>query len=158
VVRGKPELLLNGDFEAYTGTQDNGVDDALASWDNAGTGGGDIIESTATAHTGAGAALLTFGNDGCNISQAFWVRPGFNYRLTFWTRGDGVRAGRYGVYDSTNLAFIIANTATGISGTAYTKLTIMFATPQNCVRVRVYLLSSIGAGDVYFDDASVRLD
>jgi hypothetical protein len=158
VVRGKPELLTNGDFEDYTGVQDNGVDDVLTGWTNAGTGGGDLVEATATVHTGSNAALLTNGNNGCSAFQAITtVRPGNTYHLIFWTRGDGAQAGRYNVYDNTNAADIIAITSTGISGTTYTRFSISFVTPVDCVNASIGVRSPAAAGDAYFDDVSVRL-
>jgi hypothetical protein len=158
VVRGKPELLTNGDFESYTGTQDNGVDDVLTGWSNAGTGAGDIIEATATVHTGSNALLCTTGNDRCNAHQDIVVAPGAQYRLTFWTRGDGVQQGSYVVYDNTNAAAIIGVTDTGITGTAYIWLSVFFTTPLGCVSVKIRLWSPGANGDAYYDDVSVRLD
>jgi hypothetical protein len=157
VVQGKPELLLNGDYEDYTGTLDDAADDTFVGWTIANTGAGDVIDATATVHTGANAVKITLGNDGCNISQDITVVPGSQYQLTFWTRGDGAVAGLYAVYDVSNAANIIAIVTTGISGATYTRLVPTFTTPAGCVTVRIYFLAPALAGDAYFDDASVRL-
>jgi hypothetical protein len=157
VVRGKPELLTNGDFESYTGTQDNGVDDTLTGWTNTGLGAGDIIEATATVHTGTNAIKLTYGNDGCLVTQQRTVVPGQRYNIVLWSRGDAIVGGRYGVWDVTNGAHIISPAATGNTTATYARVQAAFTVPVGCIAILMRLLSATANGDVYFDDVSVRL-
>lgn len=153
---GKPELLINGDLESYTGTQDDGNDDIFTYWSNGSTGAGDIIESTATAHTGSSAAKITYGNDGCWLQRSLTVVPSVVYQEVFWARGDGVVAGRYKIRDLTNAADIVATTSTGVTGVTYTRVPVSFTTPAGCISIRIQFISSAVAGVAYFDDISLR--
>jgi len=140
-------LLLNGDFELYAGTQDNGVNDSFTSWTRAGS----VLEATATSHGGSSA--LEIENGGANLySNVTTVEAEKQYILEFWTRDGAVVAqGYYAVYDVTHSDWIIPTTTTGITGTTYTKVTSYFITPVSCVGVRIYFLNG-----GMFDDASLK--
>ena len=76
--------------------------------------------------------------------------------LKFWTRGDGTNAGRYGVYDFTHSANIIAATSTGVTGTSYTQVTANFAVPAGCYDIQIRFFSPVAVGGIaYFDDVEL---
>jgi hypothetical protein len=155
--RCKPELILNGDLESFTGTVDDGSDDTFTSWTRQGTGLGDLVEATATAWQGGYAAKLTRGNNGCNINQTFTVASDKRYKLVFWSRGDGSVAGLYNLYDATNSAYILTNTSTGNTTTTYDQVAYSFAAPSGCVSLKVTFSSPGSNGSAYYDSISVRL-
>jgi len=60
------------------------------------------------------------------------------------------------VYNATGAANIIATTATGVTGAAYTMVDVNFVTPPSCVSVRIDLMCPAANGGVcYFDDVSL---
>jgi hypothetical protein len=94
-------------------------------------GDGAVADEGALVHGGTHAAKLTAGANRTTlirissyvVNGAVTGRPGSVYTLSFWTRGDGVNAGRYSVYDNTNAADIKASTSTGVTGADYTQVT-----------------------------------
>lgn len=157
---GEP-VLLNGGFEAYTGTADDGVTDAFTGWgvDVQASGYVDASSLFGGAHGGAVGAKCRNVGGSSGVGQAITVTPSTNYRLTFWTRGDGVEAGVYYIYDITNLGFIIGSTTTGVGGTTYALVTQDFTSPAGCVSLGVNLYSPPGNGtNAWFDDVALVLN
>lgn len=150
-------LIRNANFGQYTGTQDDGTSDVIASWTNGNVndGLGNRVEATATVHGGSNAVKIQRTTATVNCFQDIPVVAGTIYDLSFWTRGDGSQGARYAVYDITNSAFIIGTTVTGITGTNYTQITNSFTAPVGCSSVRIYMYSPAAAGTGYFDDWSV---
>lgn len=148
------EMLTNGGFE----TDGAGGADVFAGWTE--TAGDGAIAKTTTAgefNGGAAAAKLTTGASvNTLVKQNIVAIPGNVYRLTFYTRGDGTHGGGYNVYDTTNSAFIVTNTATGVTGTSYQAVTVTFTAPAACVTVTINLKCGAVAADVvYYDDVAV---
>ena len=149
-----PELIANPGFE----TAGAGPPTFL-SWVELLTHG-TVTDEGADVHAGSHAALLTStaADTDHYIHQSFVVVPGEKYTLSFWTHGDGVNDGLYGVRDLTNGAWIIDRTTqhTGVTGAAYTLVSATFTIPVACISLRIYLNGTgVNAGKVYFDDASL---
>ena len=146
-------LVSNPGFETAGG----GGADIWANWtENAGDGA--LANETTIKHGGSDAAKLTAGASvGTYLSQAITVIPGRSYMLDLWTRsttGDG--ASRYGIYDNTNAADIVATASTGVTGETYTKFQKRFTAPASCVAITIFLRCSATNTDVvYFDDVQV---
>ena len=147
------EEISNPGFETAGG----GGADIWANWtENAGTG--TLTNETTLVNSGADAmkAVAGAGTDDTYVSQTYSVTAGEAYKLTFWTRGDGTGNGKYAVWDNTNSANIISITATGVTGTTYTEITVYFTAPFTCSTVRLRLHSpSTDTRTAYFDDVSV---
>ena len=142
----------NGDFEDNDGSTFEG-------W-LTNTGDGIISVETSNVYEGASAVKLTAGSSADTfVYQDFVMVSGSEYTLSFYTRGDGTYAGRYGVQDITNMADIVAATSTAVTGTTYTLVENTFTVPATCDMVRIYLLCpSTNGGIAYFDYASIDGD
>jgi hypothetical protein len=155
------DLMHNGDFE----TAGAGGADIWSSWTET-AGDGAIADEGVIVHGGAHACKLTSGAGAntyirlgvaSNLIGAFLIglRPGMACTLAFWTRGDGVNAGRYSVYDNTNGAWIRTTVPTGVTGTDYAQVTYTFTVPANCYNLYFTLLGpSANGGVCYFDDVT----
>lgn len=152
------ELTENGNLELHNET--------FTTWiTSAGDGAVDV--ETTLVHGGSHAAKLTAGASANTFirpantpeSSTLHVLPGDQVNFTFWTRGDGTNGGRYNVYDSSNGAWIVITTATGVAGTDYEQVTVNFTAPAGCYRASLALLCSTANGGIcYFDDASVKIN
>jgi len=136
---------------------DDGATDNFANWAEAGVGGGDLLEATATVHAGSVALKATHGNMGCYIVQYPGPTANTLYLYSFWTRGDGAIGGQYAVYDNSNASYITpsARVDTGVTGAAYTRINFAFSTRASVTTHTVYCASPSGAGTAYFDDVSL---
>jgi len=157
------ELTDNGGFETAGA---GGADVFAYTQENAGDGS--IADETVIVKSGGHAAKLTAGpsaNTYIRPSQAgsdgnsLKVFPGMSVTLSFWTRGDGMNAGRYNVYDVTNSAWIRTTVSTGVAGTTYTQVSYSFTVPANCFVIQIGLFCPTASGGTcYFDDVSVTAD
>ena len=145
-------LVANPGFE----TAGAGAPDYFGSWDE--TAGDGAIARTLVAgqfYLGVAAAKLTAGAS-ANTKVAITLTDlvaATVYPLSFWTRGDGTYAGRYGVYDVTNSADITAATSTGVTSATYAQKVTSFTTPAGCTSARIDLwCPSTNTGIAYFDD------
>lgn len=145
-------LLSNPGFE----TAGVGGADIWASWVET-AGDGTLANETTLKHEGSDAAKMTAGAGvNTSIQQNITVVAGKQYKLRFWTRGDGTYGGRYKVYDNDNAANIINLTATGVTGTTYTVVAVSFAAPSGCTSAFVRLqCPSTDTGIAYFDACDV---
>jgi len=121
------------------------------------------IDETTIVHSGSHALKLVSSGLNWYTPQrldTITVIPGQRYQFSFWTRGDGVNAGKYGIFDVNHLAYLNNSgngITTGISGTTYSQFTTTFEAPAGCTSVYLYLLSSNIVGSTsYFDDISVK--
>lgn len=157
---GSELVTTNAGFETYAGVQDDGNTDSFTDWIvGGGVLAGNTVEATATSHAGSNAVKQAYAapSDFPRISRDFTVSGGGLYKLEFWTRGNGVAAGTYEVYDNTHSAVITGQVSTGITGTTYTLKTVYVTTPAGCISVRVYFRVGIFAGNInYFDDISFK--
>jgi len=151
-------LCLNPGYESLGG----GGGDPFASWvENQGTDG--LVEAAGGVgemHGGAYGCKITQDTDGPDpggtpytyCRQNINVTAGNSYQWTFWTRGDGAHAGRYGVRDPNTATWIVAITSTGVTGATYTQKTVTFTGPSDGEAV-LYCFAGSNAADVaYFDD------
>ena len=145
------EMVVNPGFETA-----GALPPVFADWVQT-LGDGALADELAVFHAGAHAAKLTSGpTSNTLITQDITVLAGHTYTLSFWTQGDGADDGRYGVYDVTNGADIVATTQTGVTGAAYAEVDETFDTPAGCVAVQIRLLCpAVNAGVCYFDDVSL---
>jgi hypothetical protein len=152
---GTTNGILNPSFE----TAGAGSPDIFASWsETSGTGAIEDGTGAGEFHGGAHAAKLTAGaTANTNVNQTVNVIPGRSYTVSMWARGDGTYAGRYGIYDFTNSAFIVATKSTGVTATTYAQpAPEVFTAPAGCYRIIIYLNCPSTAGGVcYFDDVSL---
>lgn len=145
------ELLTNGGFE----TAGTGGADVFGTWAEDATGGAIADEGT-DVHGGSHAAKLTNSTGGPYISNTITVSASTNYRLSFWTHGDGSVAGRYGIYNFSTPGWLTAVTSTTVAGTNYTLRSYDFTTPAGCTSIAIYMLAPETAGYALFDDVSLK--
>lgn len=147
------ELVQNPGFE----TAGAGGADVWANWTEI-AGDGAIANETTIVHSGSDAAKITIGTNSAYILQSFSVTAGASYYLSFWSRGDGVNEGFYGIYDVTNSAYLGSSSiSTNNPTTTYKLFTTQFVAPAGCSSMSVYLRARIVAGAIaYFDDVSVK--
>ncbi len=145
-------LMTNGGFE----TAGAGGADIWGTWSET-AGNGALADEAVLVHGGSHAAKLTAGAAAnTEVTNTIAVVPGKDYSLNFWTEGDGTNGGRYAVYDVTNAAYIVAVTATGITGAAYAQINRGFTTPASCVSIRIELWCPTANGGIaYFDDVQL---
>lgn len=160
------DLLSNSGFETggtggnfNAGAEiDDGTSDTWTGWgtDYVNDGAGNKIEATATKYIGNYAIKITYTTAAPVMYQtAISVTAGQMYKLSMYTRGDGTQAGRYSIYDVTNGVYFVPITSTGITGTAYTAVTHIFAAPAGCAAIEIALHGPAAAGTVYFDAISI---
>lgn len=143
------ELVINGGFEAYTGTQDDGVTDTFNGW----TSYSGLVEATATAHSGSDAVKLTYGNN-VLIYNTLNVVAGATYTFSFWSRGDGTNSLHYSIYDLDHSYATIA-VAYGASGINYQLVTATITIPAGCTHINPQF-TVYNSGNAYLDDVSFR--
>jgi len=152
-------VVFNGGFETGTLTDDDGNNDDFDNWTEV-NDASNLTEATATVHGGSHALKLTQaagGQDTRVVSDTSVTIPGETMLLSFWTRGDGTYAGRYGVYDATHAAWIVELVSTGVTGTVYTEVTNSFVVPSGCVALNLVLRAPSDTGGVaYFDDVTLK--
>ncbi len=145
-------LLLNPGFETA-----GGAPPVWANWaENVGDGA--LANEVVIVHEGVDAAKVTAGASANTfIYQNIVVIPGERRRFRFWSQGDGANAGRYGVFDITNGADIIAPTTTGITAAAWGMVAPQYTVPAGCVSLRVlFLCPLVNGGIAYFDACEDR--
>ena len=156
----RSELVTNGDFETYTGTQDDGTTDSYSGWlvyDIEGT-----IEATATVHSGNNALKLTRTSgtikSNVKVTQDITVEGNKDYILSFYTRGDGTDDGTYSIYNVTTGGYISNYIHTGVSDTTYTEVIYVFTTPPNTTSIRIQLAANDNTdlATIYYDDVSIK--
>jgi hypothetical protein len=150
-------LITNGDFESYTGTQDDDTSDTIAGWTDVNEGTS-LVEATEEVNAGSNAVKLTTGaSDTAQIRQTVTVRSSDRFDLWFYTRGDGTNPLYYSVYDATNSADIIALTSSGVTGEDYTVVKATVNVPAACTSIYINFYASATSGHYgYVDDVSLR--
>lgn len=79
--------------------------------------------------------------------------PSTNYRLSFWSRGDGTNTGKYFVQDkTTNTAITPTDVSFGNTSDTWQLTTFDFTTPAGASNVRVFLQSSGAIGSTLWID------
>lgn len=150
-----PDMVLNPSFEIVGA----GGADVWTDWDERASDGA-VANETTLVNSGTDAAKLTQGAAlVTDITQTITVTPEEAMTLTFYTAGDGVKSGRYKIYDVTNSADIVAITDTGIPASAYSQITKPFTVPVACTSIRVdFYPGGISGNIAYFDDVSLGVD
>lgn len=151
--RGKYQgrnLLSNPGFE----TADGGAP-TWANWTDT-AGDGAIANETTAVYSNVDAAKITAGGTvNTKVAQAVTTIAGKKYRLRFWSKDDGTNAGRYGIYDVTNGADIVAIVATA-KAAVFAATTVAFTAPAGCVSVRIDLwCPAVDTKIAYFDACKV---
>jgi hypothetical protein len=144
-------VMANGGFEILGG----GGADVFASWTESVSGTGTVADEGALVHSGSHACKLSAGTGDARVRHDSAVVANTLYNLSFWTRGDGVNAGKYAVWDATNAAWITTSTTTGITAASYSKFTTSFTAPAGCVSIEIYVIANVAASVIYFDDVNV---
>lgn len=149
-------LALNPGFE----TSGLGGADVFANWTES-AGSGSIVKDATIYWDGLASCKLTpsIGNN-TFVYQLFTVTEKTGYSLSFYARGSGTLAGRYGVYDATHSTWIIPLTSTGVTAATWTKVSgINFEIPSTCVAMSIYLYCpSSGTSAVHFDGVTLYSD
>jgi len=115
-------------------------------------GGAVAQDGTDCGDGGAFSCKITEGGAATNVYQDITVVPGENRQLRFWNYGDGANEGRYGIYDQTAPAPIVAITATGHSAASWLEVTQEYTVPAGCTTVRISFYCPVAGGsDAWFD-------
>jgi len=109
VSKGEFEILGSGVFAGWTETSTSWGTSVIGE----GNGAGEF-------HGGTNACKMTMGDTALISYQNLTTVVGYTYTLSFWTRGDGSVGGKYKV------GTVIAETATGVTGTDYVQITTNF--------------------------------
>jgi hypothetical protein len=157
------ELVLNGGFETGgTGTNfnggtevDDGTSDTFTSWTNADVndGNGNKIEATATAQAGSYAAKMTHTTTNPYTMQSISVTPGYSYKSSLQSRGDGVEQGYFKWLTSTNVILVFKDVPEDAS---YSATVSYFRIPTNVTQISVLLYGAAAPGIVYYDAVSLK--
>lgn len=150
-----PEILANGGFETYTGTQGNGLTATYTSWVDVNGSNTVLACDTVNTNYGGANALRLNGSATGWVRQTVTVLPSTKYALTFWTAGDGTNAGRYKVYDLTHSADILGITSTAVTSGTYSIIRYVFTAPAGCTQIRIEFIAP-ATGYALFDQCSFR--
>ena len=143
-------LLANPGFE----TAGVGGDDVWANWTET-KGDGALANEAGAPHEGSDAAKATSGaTSNTKVAQTITTVAGKRYRLRFYSKDDGTNAGRYGIYDVSGSADIVAVTATAIAA-AYAATVVEFVAPATSTRIDLWC-PAVNTKIVYFDACEVR--
>ena len=157
-VQSQDELIGNVGFETAGG----GGADIWADWSEDVDTGGALTDETVLVNSGSHACKITAGtgrDDSTKVYQDWSVTEGHIYEVSFYTRGDGTRTGRYRIKDMTNNTDILPTRETGVEGEAYVFVSVRFTVPAGCTTARLLLRSpgfEANGHSAYFDDVSVR--
>ena len=148
------QLLDNPGFETAGG----GGADIWADWTE-NLGDGALANEVGSVKAGDDAAKVTAGaSANTNVAQSATVVPGKEYRLVFWTRGDGTYDGRFDLYDVSNSTYLYYRKSTGVTGTTYGYVSRYFTAPPGCTTIRLYLFCpGTNGGVAYFDQTFIGL-
>lgn len=147
------ELISNGGFE----TLDPLGEYTFEGWGELGTDGL-VAQVSAIKHSGSYSVRVTAGaSTNKQVGSSYRVRPGKNYDLVFWTRGDGTYAGRYEIFNNNTNTNLVSLTSTGVTGTTWTEITVNFTIPDGCHSISLRLrCPAVNGGVAYYDDVSLR--
>lgn len=147
------ELISNAGFETAGG----GGADVFANWTEHADDGA-IDDEGAIVHGGSHAAKFTCGpaTKLTRIDQQQTHNAGGLYKASFYTRGDGVNAGRYGIYSFSLPGYLISPKSTGVSGTNYTQIDQIYNTQGGTLLSPALWCPPVSGGISYFDDVSVK--
>jgi len=152
-----PNLILNPGFEL----PGEGGEDIFSGWGET-VDDGTITDTTTAAEVFSGlhAVKLTAGETSkqSRIYQQISVESEKYYKIIFYCRGDGTNAGFWKIDDVTNgWAAIVTQVSTGVTGTAYSKISQIFQAPSGCVSIFLTLNCPFVSGGIsYFDEVSLR--
>lgn len=137
---------FNGGAEIDDGTSDTFVDWYTVAIND---GLGNKAEATATVKSGSVAVKLQRTTATPNVNRDPAVTVGRVYKLSYWARGDGTRAGNV-LYGNLGLGL----TSTGITDTTYAEVS-HYGTALAANGV-LYLTSPTAPGIAYFDDIALE--
>ena len=158
------ELVANAGFETYTS---GGGNESFTSWTNVIAGTDNINADKKYLHGGSASCKLTTtgatggSTDTAYVYQDMTVTGTTEYKLTFWTRGDGTNDGQWRISDkdiSGPDGYITNTLDTNVTGTTWTQVTQIFVTPATTTTLRLLFFSPIVGSGAYalFDDVSLQ--
>ena len=152
------DLIVNGSFEAVTGTVDDTTTDMFASWTNDLAGAEKALAVSDALSDGTAVQLVyDAGTGNCGlIYQELACEPAADYILRFWAKsaaGTGHPVTWVQDRSGSEAPFLVAPYYTAYSGTEYQEFEQAFTTPAISTAIRVVLYGY--GGDVLFDN--VRL-
>lgn len=156
------ELVANGGFETHTGSPDDGTSDTFTGWTETNTDASNRVEASTTKYSGTTAVKLVATGGTPAATQDINVTGNMKYTLEAYVRGDGTRDGNIKIYDITNSYSILYNGLTGVTGTSYQKITVVFTTASNTAQIMLLLgtynhyLGGTFTTTAYYDAVSIK--
>lgn len=153
-------MVSNGDFETYTGTIDDGLDDDFDGWTrlNWFPGEGNHVEAVSGAHGGSVALKITrvvFSYP--YLRRNITVDAGKLYKMTAWTKGTGTYDAVFSIEDVSNSGWVAYVEGTGVTANSWTLWTYYFTAPASCTTICVYIsCADVDGTTVYWDDFSLQ--
>jgi len=157
------ELVSNGGFETHTGTRDDGITDDFTAWRELSANATNIIDATATLHSGSSAIKFTRDSSAVNLridnySTGQITTEAGQYNLfSIWGRQDGITAkGDMTLYDRINGSYMMS-IFTGASSTDWVQSTFMYKVADNNINYDSTLkFQEPLTGTIYWDDVSIK--
>lgn len=158
-IAGSTVVNTNGGFEtgagsAFTGWTTNTFDSLI-------TVGSSSLGTGANVNGGTRSVGLRNSFDvGANVyvEQIIAASGGYDYALSFYTKGNNFESGRVAIYDLTNAADILPATDVGVRQASFAQVNLNFRVPTSCSSIRLRLIAPAAAGVggfVYFDDVAL---
>lgn len=152
-------LLSNASFETLTSS---GTPDVFTGWDNIVAGAQDI-QQAGGAQSGSYCLEFTSDADDSNpyIYQTVACDADVDYRLTYWTKGDGTHQAAHLVSVSqdsgTTYYQLTAIEDSGVTAATWTRITRDITAPAGTTHIRVWFVGPYDAvGTAYIDNVSLR--
>ncbi|MFA5258177.1 MAG: hypothetical protein WC360_08500 [Opitutales bacterium] len=157
---GTMQTLVNGGFEIFTGTADDGVTDSFPGWVNQlGPGSAEAV-----ADGGGYACKITNGASSTSTVYTYLGVSGCRLVISTKCKGDGTNAGSWNVYSNTLGAYIpdtagVTAASTGNTSTAWAYISRTFDIPASVTDARLILSPKLGTpgASSYWDDMQVRV-
>jgi len=151
------ELLTDKSFEIFTGTPDDGTTDDWTNWIESPTLG--KIDATIDSKFGYAVKIINSTGADVNVIRTLGitVTPETNYRLTYWTKGDGTYQGKITLRDVTNSTYFVLNEPTGVTDDIWTLVTYDFTSPAGCLSILVYFYgNTTNISTIMYDSISLK--
>jgi hypothetical protein len=157
------ELVLNGGFETFTGTADDGTSDTWTSWDVGAGGGSAVLAVTTHAEGSYGLKLLQGATLYAFAAQDVAATGSTEYTLRFKSLGDGTSGATWRVFDddggpaTLDTAITSLTFSTNVSATEWQDEYHTFVTPETCTSIKIVFYSPIQVnGFCVVDDVSLQ--
>lgn len=145
-------LLVNADFDQEANFDTGSI--AVGKWF---VYQGQVVENSATAHSGAKAVLLN--NAGSAVDQRVELKPNTEYELKAWVKADNGKGARVRAFINGGEPKMLVDTDANCFGQYY-QYTNRFTTPADTTFATVGVVRASGSlaadGNVYVDDFSIE--